>query len=86
MTVTRKDVAATALTALVVLVFIATHEGWDVPLIGDSHRWAAAAITLIGAVTCGLGSAEHGVFDVMLAQRALQREGIGEAEVADQLP
>ena len=58
MTVTRKDVAATALTALVVLVFIATHEGWDVPLIGDSHRWAAAAITLIGAVTCGLGSAE----------------------------
>jgi len=58
MTFTRKDAAATVLTALVVLVFVATHQGWDVPLIGDSHRWAAAAITLLGAVTCGLGSAE----------------------------
>ena len=59
MTVTRKDVLATVLTALVVLVFVITHEGWDAPLIGDSHRWAAAAITLIGAVTCGLGTTER---------------------------
>lgn len=56
MTLARKDVAATTLTALAVLVFLATHEGWGVPLVGDSHRWAAAAIFLLGSLTCGLGS------------------------------
>ena len=59
MTRIRKDVAATAVTALVVLVFAATHEGWDVPLVGGSHRWAAAAILLLGAIGCGLGDTEH---------------------------
>lgn len=57
MTLTRKDAAATLLTALAVLVFVAAHESWNVWLIGSSYRWAAVAITLIGAVTCGLGSA-----------------------------
>jgi len=52
----RKDVTATALTALAVLVFTATHQGWDVPLVGDSRRWAAGAILLLGAATCGQGS------------------------------
>jgi hypothetical protein len=56
MALTRKDVAAAALTALAVLVFLATHEGWGVPLVGDSHRWAAGAIFLLGSTTCGLGS------------------------------
>jgi hypothetical protein len=58
MTRMRKDLAATAVTALVVLVFAATHEGWDVPLVGGSHRWAAAVILLLGAVGCGLGDAD----------------------------
>ena len=26
------------------------------PLVGDSHRWAAGAIFLLGSLTCGLGS------------------------------
>src|SRR5919197_4798175 len=56
MTLTRKDAAAAALTALVVLVFAATYEGWGVPLVGDSHRFAAGAILLVGSLTCGLGS------------------------------
>lgn len=56
MLLTRKDAAATLLTALAVLVFFATHEGWNVWLVGDSHRWAAGAITLLGCLTCGLGS------------------------------
>jgi hypothetical protein len=56
MTLTRKDLAATGLTALIVLVFLATHEGWNVWLIGSGHRWAAVAITLLGMATCGLGS------------------------------
>jgi hypothetical protein len=56
MTITHKDVEATALTVLVVLVYAATHEEWGVPLIGDSHRWAAGAIMLLGMATCGRGT------------------------------
>ena len=41
---------------LVVLVFAAAHQGRGVWLIGDSNRWAAAAILLLGIVTCSLGS------------------------------
>jgi hypothetical protein len=55
-----KDVAATGLTALAVLAFVATHEGWGVWLIGDSRRWAAAGITLLGIATCALGSPSRG--------------------------
>jgi hypothetical protein len=61
MTLTRKDVVATALTALAVLVFAATHEGWNVWLVGDSHRWAAGTIFLLGALTCGQGSPDRGI-------------------------
>lgn len=57
MTLTRKDVLATVLTALGVLAFVASHEGWNVWLVGSSHRWAAVAVTALGAVSCGLGSA-----------------------------
>jgi hypothetical protein len=63
----RKDLAATALTALAVLVFAATHEAWDVPLVGSSHRWAAAAIMLLGVLTCGLGSPGDGPVRGLLA-------------------
>ena len=52
MTVTRKDAVATSLTGLAVLAFLATHEAWNVPLIGDSHRWAAAVILVLGAGAC----------------------------------
>ena len=67
MTLSRKDAAGAALTALVVLAFLATHEGWGVPLIGDSHRWAAGAITLLGIATCGLGSPAKGTATKLLA-------------------
>jgi hypothetical protein len=56
MALTRKDLEATVLTSLAVLTFAATHEGWNVWLIGGSHRWAAGAIVFLGAFTCGLGS------------------------------
>jgi uncharacterized membrane protein YphA (DoxX/SURF4 family) len=56
MAFSRRDLEATVLTALAVLAFAATHEGWNVWLIGGNHRWAAGAIALLGAVTCGLGS------------------------------
>ena len=44
MTLTRKDLGASLLTALSVGVFAATHEGWNVWLVGDSRRWAAGVI------------------------------------------
>jgi hypothetical protein len=56
MTVRLKDVFATLFTGVVLAIFLATHEGWNVWLVGDSHRWAAAAIGLLGIATCGLGS------------------------------
>lgn len=56
MTLTRKDLSAALLTVLVVLTFAATHEGWSVPLVGDSRRWAAGAILLLGMGACGMGS------------------------------
>jgi hypothetical protein len=52
MTLTRKDAVATSLTGLAVLAFLATHEAWNVPLIGDSHRWAAAVILVLGVGAC----------------------------------
>jgi hypothetical protein len=67
MTLTRKDAAATALTALAVLAFAATHEGWNVWLIGGSHRWAAGVVALLGMATCGLGSPGKGVATKLLA-------------------
>jgi hypothetical protein len=56
MSLDRKDIGATLLTGLAVLVFAATHQGWNVWLVGGSHRWAAVAITVLGVATCGLGS------------------------------
>jgi hypothetical protein len=44
----RKDLSAVALAVLNVGVLLTTYEGWGVPLVGDSHRWAAAVILLVG--------------------------------------
>ena len=67
MTLSRKDAAATVLTLLVVLVFLTTHEGWGVWLVGDSRRWTAGAIALLGIGTCGLGSPSGGAATKLLA-------------------
>jgi hypothetical protein len=56
MTITRKDLTATLLTALAVLTFAATHQGWNVWLVGDSRRWATGVIVVLGALACGQGS------------------------------
>lgn len=67
MTLNRKDLAAAALTGLVVATFLATHQGWNVWLVGDSHRWAAGVIFGLGAMTCGLGSPGRGTVTKLLA-------------------
>ncbi len=56
MMVGRKDAAATVLTVFAVMTFVATHDGWNVWLVGDSHRWAAGIIGLSGIAACALGS------------------------------
>jgi hypothetical protein len=45
----------------------ATHQGWNVWLVGDSHRWAAGVIFTLGVVTCGLGSPDRGAATRLLA-------------------
>jgi hypothetical protein len=67
MTLSRKDLVATALTAVAVLAFLATHEGWNVWLVGDSYRWAAGVVVALGLVTCGLGSPGRGKATRLLA-------------------
>ena len=67
MTYNRRDTFATLFTTLAVLVFAATHEGWNVWLVGGSHRWAAGAITLLGVLTCGLGRPSKDAFSAALA-------------------
>ncbi|HET8528186.1 MAG TPA: hypothetical protein VFL60_04690 [Gaiellaceae bacterium] len=67
MTFGRKDLAATALTALAVLAFAATHQGWNVWLVGGSHRWAAAAVLALGMGACALGSPGRGAATRVLA-------------------
>src|SRR6516165_9070533 len=56
MMLTRKDAVATGLTGLAVFTYLATHEAWNVPLIGDSHRWAAAVILVLGIGACSVGA------------------------------
>jgi hypothetical protein len=81
MGLTRKDLAATVLTALSVLVFAATHEGWNVWLVGDSHRWAAGAIVLIGAFTCGFGSPGKDAASRLLAVLGIAAAGLAVAAI-----
>ena len=53
MTLTRRDLAATVVAALVVLVYIANVSGWW--FLG-SNRWAAVTMLAIGAVGCSVGA------------------------------
>ena len=56
MTNLRRDLVATGLTTLVVLVYAANVYDWSVWLVGDSVRWAAAVIFALGIATCAIGS------------------------------
>lgn len=56
MALNRKDVAATVLTALAVLVYLANAGSWNVPLLGGSVRWAAGAVLVLGLLSCAQGS------------------------------
>jgi hypothetical protein len=57
MTLTRKDGAALAVAAWVVLVYVANTQDWW--YLG-SNRWAIATMTVGGVIGCSLGSAFPG--------------------------
>lgn len=82
MTLSRtRDVLVTLIVAVAVLAFFATHQAWDVYLIGGSHRWAAGAITILGAAafllaitsmrTAVVAFATLGIAEVALATLAI---------------
>lgn len=56
MEIDRNDRKVLGLAILIAAVFVTTAVGWGVPLIGDSHRWAAAVIVLL-ALAAGALSA-----------------------------
>ena len=52
----RKDRLVSGLAILIAGAFLTNYEGWGVPLIGDSRRWAAVAILLLGLAAGTLSS------------------------------
>jgi len=82
MTSNRKDLAATVLVSLVVLVFFATHQGWGVPIVGGSHRWAAAVVALLGISTCALGSPGKGATSRFLAMLGIVASALAVLAIA----
>ena len=56
-----EDVATTLLATATVMGFTATHQYWDVWLIGDSRVWTAGLLTLIGVAVFGLAARHIGM-------------------------
>jgi hypothetical protein len=82
MTLTRKDLGATVLTALVVFVFAASHQGWNVWLVGGSHRWAAGAVMALGMATCALGTPGRDGMTFVLSALGTSALGLGIVAIA----
>ncbi|MFN8224314.1 MAG: hypothetical protein U0R50_13830 [Gaiellales bacterium] len=66
MTAIVKDAIATVFTALAVVVLAANLAEWPVWLVGDSVRWAAGAVMLLGIGACSLGRPQRGRTDQLL--------------------
>jgi hypothetical protein len=64
-------------TALAVLVLFATQQGWNVWLIGGSHRWATGAVFVLGWATCALGSPDKSVATKVLRTLGVLALGLG---------
>jgi hypothetical protein len=56
MQTTRSDSKVLGLAILIVGVFVVAYADWGVPLIGDSNRWAAAAIIVLALLAGVLSS------------------------------
>jgi hypothetical protein len=71
-----EDVIATVVMAGTVLGYAATHENWNVWLIGDSRRWTAGllvvlAIAMFALVARHVGSTTIGVLGLAAAVCAI---------------
>ena len=66
MHLTRRDMLATLLTALAVVVLVAAQQGWGIPLVGDSYRWAAAAVLVLGVCAFLAGEPLEGSHEPVL--------------------
>jgi hypothetical protein len=51
-----EDVVGTIVIAATVLGYVATHEQWNVWLIGDSRRWTAGLLSVLGIAIFALAS------------------------------
>jgi hypothetical protein len=51
-----EDVLGTLVIAATVLGYAATHEQWNVWLIGDSRRWTAGLLSVLGIAMFALAS------------------------------
>lgn len=56
MKLSPKDSTVGALAVLIVGVFVVAYASWNVPLIGDSNRWAAVVIIALGLLAGYLAS------------------------------
>jgi hypothetical protein len=71
-----EDIAATVLMAGTALGYAATHENWNVWLIGDSRRWTTGLLTVLaigmfGLVARHIGSTATGVLSSIAAVLAV---------------
>jgi hypothetical protein len=55
MALARRDLVATGVAAVVVLVYVANVQHWGYGYLG-SNRWAAVTMLAIGAVGCSVGA------------------------------
>jgi hypothetical protein len=77
MTLTRHNAISTILASLAVLVALASQQSWGVPLIGDSHRWAAAAIVVLVAAAYLLGEPLEGWHEPVVASLGIVAFALG---------
>ena len=67
MKLSSKDSTVAALAVLIVGVFVVAYASWNVPLIGDSNRWAAVVIVALGLIAGYLASPGSGARSYLLA-------------------
>jgi hypothetical protein len=70
-----EEIAATLVMAAAVLGYLATHEQWNVWLIGDSRRWTTGLLSVLAALMLALvarhiGASAAAVFAVVAAMLA----------------
>jgi hypothetical protein len=82
MTLTRRDAAAALFTALAVLMPIAAHQGWGIPLVGDSYRWAAVAAFALGCAAYLSGEPLEGYHEPVLGTLGIVALALGILAVA----